>query len=108
MSLQGGTYGNKRFTTDLDQPLNDKVAFRLNGVFEDSDSFRHDVGLKRYGITPTITFAPGANTRIIASYEYLNDRRVADEASPRFRGGLSMSIPPRTTGIPRTVTSRPT
>ncbi len=79
VSLQGGTYGNRRFTTDLDQPLNDKVAFRLNGVFEDSDSFRRDVGLKRYGITPTITFAPGAHTRIIASYEYLNDRRVADQ-----------------------------
>ena len=30
-SLQGGMYGNKRFTADLDQPLSDTVAFRLNG-----------------------------------------------------------------------------
>ena len=31
ITLQGGSYGNKRFAADLDQPLNDKVAFRLNG-----------------------------------------------------------------------------
>ena len=49
--LQGGMYGNKRFSTDIDQPLGDKVAFRLNGMFEDSDSFRDSVGLKRYGVT---------------------------------------------------------
>ena len=40
VSLQGGMYGNKRFTTDFDQPLSEKVAFRLNGMYEDSDSFR--------------------------------------------------------------------
>ena len=33
-------FGNRRFTTDLDQPLNDQVAVRLNGMFENSDSFR--------------------------------------------------------------------
>ena len=43
-------YGNKRFTADLDQPLNDKVALRVNGMFENSDSFRDVVGLERYGV----------------------------------------------------------
>jgi catecholate siderophore receptor len=38
--LLGGTFGTKRFTGDFDQPLNDKVAFRLNGMYENSDSFR--------------------------------------------------------------------
>jgi catecholate siderophore receptor len=41
--LQGGMYGNRRFSTDIDQPLGGKVAFRLNGMFEDSDSFRDGV-----------------------------------------------------------------
>ena len=39
-SLQGGSFGNKRFAADLDQPLDDKVALRLNGMYENSDSFR--------------------------------------------------------------------
>jgi catecholate siderophore receptor len=86
VSLQGGTYGNKRFTTDLDQPVNSKVALRLNGMFEDSDSFRDNVGLKRYGITPTVSFAPSSRTKVTAGYEYLNDTRVADRGITSFQG----------------------
>ena len=43
ISVQGGMYGNKRFSADVDQPFNEKVAFRMNGMFENSDSFRHAV-----------------------------------------------------------------
>ncbi len=38
-------FGNKRLTTDLNQPLGTHVAFRLNAMFENSDSFRDFVGL---------------------------------------------------------------
>jgi catecholate siderophore receptor len=85
-SLQGGMYGNKRVTTDLDHPLGDTAAFRLNAMFEDSDSFRDSVGLKRYGITPTVTFVPTGRTKVVASYEYLNDTRVADRGITSFQG----------------------
>jgi catecholate siderophore receptor len=85
-SLQGGTNGNKRITTDLDHQLGDTMAFRLNGMFEDSDSFRDRVGLKRYGITPTMTFTPSFRTKIVASYEYLNDTRVADRGITSLQG----------------------
>jgi catecholate siderophore receptor len=85
-SLQGGLYGNKRFTADIDQPVNDVVALRLNGLFESSDSFRDFVGLERYGVTPTVTIAPSSNTKITLRYEYLNDTRVADRGIPSFAG----------------------
>lgn len=84
-SLQGGSYSNKRFTTDLDQPLSDTVAVRLNAMYEDSDSFRNQVGLERYGVSPTVTFAPSDRTKIALSYEYLNDRRVADRGITSFQ-----------------------
>jgi catecholate siderophore receptor len=86
MLLQGGTFGNKRVTADLDQPLSDAVAFRLNAVLEDSDSFRNDVGLSRGGINPTFTIRPTDRTRVTASYEFLRDRRVADRGITSFRG----------------------
>jgi len=85
-SMQGGMYDNKRFTTDLNQPLNDKVALRLNGMFEDSDSFRTGVALQRYGITPTVAFTPSNRTKIVASYEHLNDTRVADRGITSLQG----------------------
>src|SRR5262245_17731268 len=36
VSFQGGSFGRKRFSTDLDQPLGNKFAARLNGVYENS------------------------------------------------------------------------
>ena len=51
------------FTADLDQPLNDKVAFRLNGMYENSGSFRDYVNLERYGINPTLTLDARTNAR---------------------------------------------
>jgi catecholate siderophore receptor len=85
VSLQGGMYGNKRFTGDLDQPLSEKVAIRLNGMFESSDSFRTGVDLDRYGLTPTVTIAPSGKTTITLSYEHLHDTRTADRGITSFR-----------------------
>ncbi|HXQ37875.1 MAG TPA: TonB-dependent receptor plug domain-containing protein [Anaerolineales bacterium] len=38
ISITGGSFYNRRISGDFDQPLGDKVAFRLNGVYENSDS----------------------------------------------------------------------
>jgi len=85
-TLLGGSYGNKRFTADLDQPLSDKVAIRLNAMYENSDSFRKYVNLERHGINPTLTFAPGKQTKITLDYENFRDDRVADRGIPSFQG----------------------
>ena len=42
----------------LDQPLSGSVAFRVNGMYENSDSFRDSVDLEREAINPTLTFSP--------------------------------------------------
>ena len=86
ISLMGGTYGNKRFAADLDHALNNKLAFRLNGMFEDSDSFRRYVNLRRFAVNPTLTYAPTTKTRISAGYEHLRDNRIADRGIPSFLG----------------------
>jgi len=86
IALQGGSFGNKRFTADFDQPFGNKVAFRINGLYENSSSFRKFVNLERYGISPTITIAPGPQTRITVGYEHFYDRRVADRGIPSFQG----------------------
>ena len=85
VSLQGGMHGNKRFTTDLAEPVSETVAFRVNGMFENSDSFRTGVDLDRYGLTPTLTIAPSARTQITLSYEYLHDTRTADRGITSFQ-----------------------
>ena len=84
--FQGGSFGNKRFAADLDQPMGDKVAFRLNGMYENSDSFRHYFNLERYGLAPTVTIAPDDKTRIKLGYEYFHDNRLTDRGIPSFQG----------------------
>ena len=59
-----------------------RVGVRLNGLYEDGDSFRRHVDLKRYGINPTAALLAGPDTRIDLSYEYFHDRRTADRGVP--------------------------
>ncbi|MFN2492629.1 MAG: TonB-dependent siderophore receptor [Pyrinomonadaceae bacterium] len=86
LSLQGGSFGSKRFTIDVNHPFNKKVAFRVNGLYENSDSFRKFVGLERYGINPTLTIAATSSTTIRLGYEHFYDGRVADRGIPSFQG----------------------
>lgn len=86
LSLQGGSFGNKRFAADVDQPFGEKFAFRLNGLYESSDSFRDFVNLERYGVSPTLTIAPGERTKVTIGYEYFHDQRVADRGITSFQG----------------------
>jgi catecholate siderophore receptor len=86
ITLQGGSFNNKRLTADFDQPLSKRVAFRVNGLYEKSGSFRRFVRLERYGINPTVTIVPGPQTRITLGFEHFHDGRVADRGIPSFWG----------------------
>jgi catecholate siderophore receptor len=99
-TMQAGANGHKRFTADVDQPLTETLAFRVNGVFEDSGSFRNGVNLERAGINPTLTFAPGPRTRFTAGYEYLRDTRVADRGITSFQGKPASVAPSTFYGNP--------
>lgn len=86
LSLLGGSFNSKRVALDFDQPFNDKVAFRMNGMYENSGSFRNEVRLNRYGITPTLTLALSKKTKATLSYEYFADTRTADRGITSFQG----------------------
>jgi catecholate siderophore receptor len=86
MTGAGDGWGGVRLTGDVDQPLSGSVGIRLNGMYEDGNSFRRHVDLKRYGINPTAALLIGTNTRVDLSYEYLHDRRTADRGVPSFGG----------------------
>jgi catecholate siderophore receptor len=78
--------GGFRLTGDLDQPLADGVGLRLNGVYENGESFRRGVELERYGLNPTLGASLGADTRIDLSYEYFRDKRTTDRGVPSLGG----------------------
>ena len=86
LTLQGGSYEQRRATLDLTQPLNENVSLRFNGVHENSAGFRNEAELMRTGLNPTIAMAIGANTTVRAGYEYFNDERNVDRGIPSFEG----------------------
>ncbi|MBN9133327.1 MAG: TonB-dependent siderophore receptor [Nitrosospira multiformis] len=86
IAAQYGSFSHKRIAVDLDQPINDVAAVRLNAMYEHSNSFRNGVDLERGGVNPTFTFKPTARTKVVFSGEYFFDRRTADRGIPSFGG----------------------
>jgi catecholate siderophore receptor len=84
--VQGGSFDNKRASLDVGGGFSRSVAARLNGMYERSGFFRDGVTLRRSGINPTVTIAPGARTRVALGYEYFTDHRTADRGIPSFGG----------------------
>jgi catecholate siderophore receptor len=85
-TVAGGSFRNARLTGDFDQPLNQKLALRLNAMYERAGSFRRYVNLDRDGVNPSLSFTPNSKTRLAISYEHFHDGRRADRGIPSFDG----------------------
>jgi len=90
LSLTYGAYAQKRTTIDIGDAISEGAAFRINAVYEDSDSYRDGVDLERYGITPTFTFKPSEQTKIVLSAEYFKDKRIGDRGIPSLSSGSAI------------------
>jgi len=86
VTLQGGSWDNRRASFDLGDAATDGFACRVMGVFEDSESYRDGVELERKGINPTFALAIGEATVLRFSYEYFDYDRTADRGIPSFEG----------------------
>ncbi|MGJ8619730.1 MAG: TonB-dependent receptor [Methylophilaceae bacterium] len=82
ISVTYGAWNQKRVTGDYGVGLTDDVAFRVNAVYEDADSYRDGVNLERFGVSPTLTISPDEKTNIYLSTEYFKDKRIGDRGVP--------------------------
>lgn len=77
-----GSFDTKRVEIDAGQAVTNELAVRINGMYEDSGSYRDFVDLERYGINPKLTFKPDENTRVRLAYEYFSEDRTVDRGIP--------------------------
>lgn len=84
IAAQYGSFSHKRIAVDIGRPISEVAAFRLNAMYEHSNTFRNGVDLERGGVNPTLTIKPTAQTKIVLSGEYFMDNRVADRGIPSF------------------------
>ena len=88
-TFQFGSNSRKRATIDYGSGIGEgdaNAGFRINAMYEDSDSFRDGYQQERYGFNPTFGTDLGANTRLQLSYERFHDERVADRGVPSLNG----------------------
>jgi len=86
LTLETGTFAHRRGVVDADAPLGSRFAARVIAMDERSGGFRDHASLARYGINPSIAFAPDAATTVRASYEHFDDTRRVDRGIPSFDG----------------------
>ncbi|MDN5941606.1 MAG: TonB-dependent receptor [Nitrospira sp.] len=79
-----GSYNYYRTMIDSTGPLDKdgKFLYRINGAYENRESFRDFVNGQRYFIAPVFTWLAGSNTTITVESEYLHHRQTFDNGFP--------------------------
>ena len=82
-TLNLGTDKTRRATADINLPLNEQIAFRLNLVAHDAQVAGRDVvENERWGLAPSIAFGLGTRTRYTFSYFKLKQNNISDYGIP--------------------------
>ena len=69
-------------SADVNAPLGDAAAVRINAVYENFDSHRDFVGGARYAWNPYVAFKLNDAWTLGLSYEYVHDDRTTDRGVP--------------------------
>ena len=80
------SFGAFSVAADLNQPLSEGIAARLNATYEEFANGRDFYDGRFFGISPTVTARLGERTRVSAFYTYDDDRRVTDRGIPSLNG----------------------
>ena len=94
---QVGSYQLLRTTLDATGPLNAgrTAAYRLNAAFEDSDSFRDAISLRRVAVVPSLTIRPSERTEFFTDFSYSRETVPYDSGVPFGADGRPL-VPPET------------
>ncbi len=76
------SFGAYDFSADLNAPLSENAAVRVNAVYESLESHRDFVNGERYAWNPYLAVALSPDWKLGLSYEYINDDRVTDRGAP--------------------------
>ncbi len=76
------SFGNWDAAADVNTPLSENAALRVNAFYENLDNHRDAFGGERYAINPYLAAELGRRWRVGLSYEYVKDDRVTDRGIP--------------------------
>jgi iron complex outermembrane recepter protein len=88
VGLSVGDDGQRRLTGDIGGRIGENVAYRINAVLEDSETFRDFVGNRTNFIAPSFQFKLGGATTFDVRAEYLTRNGAFDRGFP-----LALNVP---------------
>ena len=77
-TMQAGSYNFYKPSADVYGAFNNSIAFRFNGSYENSESFRDYVTKERYYVNPSLLFKVSDKTEITLQADYLSDDWTPD------------------------------
>ena len=87
ISVIGGSYDRARIQGDYaDGRASDKIAYRIAGAYENSDSHRPYFSLERTSISPSLSYRPHQGSELLVQGEFLDDNRLPDRGIPSWQG----------------------
>lgn len=88
ISTTFGSYGEQRNEISLNQPLNDRIAFHLDGAYEDSNTYRSQGYVHNRDISPSMLYKDNDQS-LLLQYDYQHQRRSIDFGVPGYLGGIA-------------------
>ena len=73
-----GSYGLYRLEGDYTNAINADLAFRVNGAYEDAESFRDQVESNKLFITPSLVYALSKDTKLFYELEIIDQEANFD------------------------------
>ncbi|MDB5448628.1 MAG: TonB-dependent receptor [Phenylobacterium sp.] len=87
-SVSGGSYNTYRAEGDFTAPINGAIAFRVNGAYEQGDSFRDTIKYKKYVVTPSILLKIDPSTTLTYEVELVHQEVPFDRGVLALNGNL--------------------
>lgn len=94
------SFGARDLSLDLNAPLSEMAAFRVNAVYEQLENHRDFSDGRRVALNPYFATELGAGWSAGLSYEYVNDDRVPDRGVPSLAGEPISGYRDRFFGVP--------
>lgn len=78
VGMNVGSWNSYKPTVDVYGPLSKNIAFRVNGTYENTDSFRDVVHSDKYYFNPSILFNLSDKSQLIVEADYLKNNFTPD------------------------------
>lgn len=100
IKLSVGSFDTYRADVDYTTPLNDDVAIRLVGFYEDAESFRDTIETTKQGFSPSIVWNINDSSQLIYELEYSEQEVPFDRGVLAIDGELGLIPESRFLGEP--------